>query len=128
MSSLPVGLPLCRSETPAWTKLPPWTSCSRRIPRPPASAGAATDRPAAARQRSTDTCRSPTWMDLPTPLFCRTAAGVSKRKRIRVKEKPYVSDFTYRETFMVESFLCSCLSQNVSRSFSESNSDELIQF
>lgn len=79
--SSPAGLPLCRSETPAWTRLPPWTSCSRRIPRPPASAGAATGRPAAVRRRSTDTCRSPTWMDPPRLLFCRIAAGVSERER-----------------------------------------------
>lgn len=75
-SSSPGGLLLCRSETLAWTRLPLWTSCSRRIPRPPAAAGAATVLRVAARWRSTDTCRSPTWMDPPRPLFCRTAAGV----------------------------------------------------
>lgn len=79
-SSSPAGLPLCHSETPAWTRPPPWMSYTRRIPRPPASVGAVTGRPAAVRRRSTDTCRLPTWMDPPTLLVCRTAAGVSGRR------------------------------------------------
>lgn len=70
-----MGLPPCHSEKPAWTRLPPWTSCSRHIPRPPASAGAAIGCPAAARRSSMGTCRSPTWKDLPMLLSCRTAAG-----------------------------------------------------
>lgn len=83
MLSSPVGLPRCRFETPAWTTLPPWTSCSRRIPRPPASAGAATGPPAAARRRSTDTFRSPTSTDPPTPLFYRKAAQMIIKKMIK---------------------------------------------
>lgn len=78
MSPSPVGLPQYRSETLAWTRLPPLMSCSRRILRPPASAGAATGRPAAARWRSMDTCRSPTWTDPPTRPFCRTAEKCAK--------------------------------------------------
>lgn len=74
-SSSPVDLPQCHSETLAWTRPPPWTSCTRRIPHPPVSAGAATGRPAAARRRSTDTCHSPTWTDPPRRPVCRTAAG-----------------------------------------------------
>lgn len=72
--SLPAGLPLCHSETPAWTRLPPWMSCIRRIPHPLALAGAVTGHPAAMRRRSTDTCHSPTWMDPPKLLVCRIAA------------------------------------------------------
>lgn len=94
MASSPAGLPLCHSETPAWTKPPPWMSCSRHIPRPPASAGEVTDRPAAARRRSTDTCRSPTWMDPPRPLFCRIAAGVSERERRDLNDHHGVMDKT----------------------------------
>lgn len=81
MASSPAGLPLCHSETPAWMTPPPWMSCSRHTQRPPASAGEVTDRPAAARRRSTGTCRSPTWMDPPRLLVCRIAAGVSESER-----------------------------------------------
>lgn len=78
MSSSPVGLPLCHSGTPAWTMPPPWTSCSRRTPRPPASAEAAPGLPAAARRRSTGMFRSPTWTDPPTLLSYRKAAEMVK--------------------------------------------------
>lgn len=77
---LPVGLLPCHSETPAWRRRPPWTRCSRRSPRPRAEAAAATGPPAAARRRSTDTCRSPTWMGPPTPLSSRTAAETEVRR------------------------------------------------
>lgn len=78
--SSPVGLPLCHSETPAWLTPPPWMSCSRHTPHPRASAGAATGRPAGVRERSTDTCRSPTWKDPPTRLFYRTAVKGTVKK------------------------------------------------
>lgn len=75
---LPEGLLPCHSGTPAWRRRPPWRNCSRRSPRPRAGAAAATGPPAAARRRSTGTCRSPTWTGPPTPLSCRTAAETDR--------------------------------------------------
>lgn len=105
----PVDLPQCHFETLAWMRLLPWTSCSHRIPHPPASAWAATGRPVAVQQRSMDTCHSPTWTDLPTPLFCRTAVA---KVRVKLSQTKSLNLFFNDAWELVERLFCTTLYTN----------------